>query len=284
VTSPVAKPWATPPAPPAPLPAPKVEAPQAQPPAPPAPKPEPPKTEVVAELAPAPQAPKAETAAKPEAPPPKPAPSFHAAWEVDRFHWPEECDRLARGDAFASLAKTVAETARRGKKVIAITGIGRGEGRTTLALCLARRVAKEGVSVAVLDADFERPHLGRRIGIDMENGWDDVLTDDQPLTEAAVASVEDNLTVLPLGRRAAAFVSAHTLSALQQTSAAFDVVLVDMGPVSEEDHSDHSGEASAAAALMVCDCRNTTAEQLRAATERLQAAGIEPLGVVETFA
>jgi Mrp family chromosome partitioning ATPase len=234
--------------------------------------------------APLPEAPSTKTADVAAKPAPA-AKAFHPAWEVDRLTWPEACDQLARGDAFGPLAKTVLETARRGKKVIAITGVGRGEGRTTLALCLARRVAKEGIDVALLDADFERPHLGRRVGIDMENGWDDVLTDGQPLSEAAVSSLEDNLTILPLGRRAAALVSAHTAAALRQASAAFEVVLVDMGPVNEEETADPPGEgASPVAALVVADQRHATEESTSKAIERLQAAGIETLGVVETFA
>ncbi len=242
--------------------------------------------------------PKSATASTPKEPPQKktPAspsqpqspkaepPTFHAAWEVDRLNWPEECDRLSKDDAFGPLAQTLIDASRRGKKVIAITGLGRGEGRTTLTLCVARRIAQEGVCVAVLDADFERPHLGRRLGIDMENGWDDVLTDGQPLAEAAVSSLADQLTILPLGRRAAAFVSAHTVAALQQASQKFDLVLVDMGPVSDEDAHDASPEASStAAAILVSDHRTVRDEQLSAALERLEAAGVETLGVVETF-
>jgi Mrp family chromosome partitioning ATPase len=216
---------------------------------------------------------------------PQPPKSFQAAWEVDRLNWPEECDKLARGDAFGPLARTLAETSRRGRKVVAITGTRRGEGRTTLALCLARRAAKEGLRVVLLDADFERPHLGRRIGIDMENGWDDVLTDGQPLSEAAVSSLEDQLTVLPLGRRAAAFVSAHTVTALQRASEAFDLVLVDMGPAPGDESSEPAVEGpSAAAALLVHDRRDVTEEEVSQALDRLHAAGIETLGIVETFA
>ncbi len=167
----------------------------------------------------APTPPAAETEKKPA------LVAFQAAWEVDRLNWPEQCDRLARGDTFGPLAKMLIDASRSGKRVIAVTGVHRGEGRTTLALCLARRAAKEGANVAVLDADFERPYLGRSIGIDMENGWDDVLTDGQPLAEAAVSSLEDRVTVFPLGRRAAALVSAHTVTALQQLAASFDLVL-----------------------------------------------------------
>jgi Mrp family chromosome partitioning ATPase len=215
---------------------------------------------------------------------PKAPKPFQAAWEVDRLSWPEECDKLARGDAFGPLAKTLVETSRRGVKVIAVTGTRRDEGRTTLALCLARRAAKEGVRVALIDADFERPHLGRRIGIDMENGWDDVLTDGQSLSEAAVSSLEDHLTVLPLGRRAAAFVSAHTVAALQRASEVFDLVLVDMGPVREEETGEPAVEGpSAAAALVVCDHRHADEVELSKTLDRLHASGIETLGIVETF-
>ncbi len=225
------------------------------------------------------------TAAEAEREDSPPLTAFQAAWEVDRLNWPEECDRLARGDTFGPLAKMLIETSRGGKSVIAVTGARRGEGRSTLALCLARRAAKEGANVAVLDADFERPHLGRRIGIDMENGWDDVLTDGQPLAEAAVSSLEDRVTVFPLGRRAAAFVSAHTVTALQQLAQAFDLVLVDMGPVGEDEAADATVECqSAAAALVVCDRRHATEADLGTTLDRLHAAGIETLGVVETFA
>jgi Mrp family chromosome partitioning ATPase len=238
-----------------------------------------PKPQTVEAPAPPPQ-PSATLINRPNAPP-----AFQAAWEVDRLNWPEECDKLARGDSFGPLAKTLVETGRRGLKVIAITGTRRGEGRTTLALCLARRVAKEGVRVVLIDADFECPHLGRSIGIDMENGWDDVLTDNQPLSEAAVSSLEDQLTVLPLGRRAAAFVSAHTVTALQRASEAFDLVLLDMGPAPSEEAGEPAGEGpSAAAALVVHDRRHASQDEISQALDRLHAAGIETLGIVETFA
>src|SRR5207245_8816655 len=79
-----------------------------------------------------------------------------ALWEVDRFHWPRTCEKLLTDDAgyLSRDGEKLIAAIDDGLRVLAITGSRRGEGRTTLALCLARAAAKSGIQTAVMDADF----------------------------------------------------------------------------------------------------------------------------------
>ena len=73
--------------------------------------------------------------------------------------------------------------------MVMITGARRGEGRTTLALCLARCAAQAGVSTALVDADLKNPQLGSRLGMETPCGWLQVVAGKAPLSEAAVSSL-----------------------------------------------------------------------------------------------
>ena len=78
----------------------------------------------------------------------------------------EEFDRLAD----ALLAANA-----RGQKVLAMAGCCRGEGATTLLLCAARRLAERGVKLVLVDADLSRPRLAKRLGVELQSGWNEAI-------------------------------------------------------------------------------------------------------------
>jgi len=101
------------------------------------------------------------------------------ALEVDAVVWPPICETLlARyGERFDRMAVELCREAGSGQKTTAITGIRRGEGRTTLALCLARRLAAGHAKVVLVDADFSNPSMAAQLCIDVDRGWEAVLDD-----------------------------------------------------------------------------------------------------------
>src|SRR4029453_13929398 len=120
-------------------------------------------------------------------------------WEVDRFQWPITVERLVsdKDGYFAQASGRLPPPVHDGLRTLAVSGSRRGEGRTTLALALARCAAKGGIQVAVIDADFARPQLAARLGLEANHGWQDTAPGRVPLSEAAGRSLADNITILP---------------------------------------------------------------------------------------
>ena len=224
---------------------------------------------------------------------PEPGPPAHCVpvWEVDRFQWPITVERLVSDKTgyFAQAGNRLVAAVRDGLRTLAVTGSRRGEGRTTLALCLARAAANAGIQIAVIDADFARPQLAARLGLEVSHGWQDAATGSIPLSEAAVRSLSDEITVLPLEAAAAggelSLADPRVTATLRAAAATFELVIVDLGPlVPGEDDLFPEGEACPFdAAIVVRDLRYATAAESETIGERLYAAGVEAVGVAENF-
>ena len=212
-------------------------------------------------------------------------------WEVDRFTWPETCDKLLKDDQsyFSQAGTKLLAATRDGLKTLAITGSRRGEGRTTLALCLARAAAAAGIQVALVDADFARPQLAGRLGLEVAYGWQDAALGKIPLAEAAVKSVADKITALPLEQSAAGAALSlndpRVTATLRAAAATFELVILDLGPLA----SGHQplfppGEACPLdATIIVRDMRYASIAESNAVGDRLFAAGVEAVGIAENF-
>lgn len=260
--------------------------------------------EVVEQAAPAAIIAPAATASPPTVPTPpaasepaaaRDAPSQHvahrAAFEVDRLLWPEICQRMMAAASWSDASRELVAASREGQQVFVIASQKRGEGRSTLALCLAQRLAEKKLRVTLVDADFHRPQLARHLKLLPAAGWDEILRGELPLTEPWVESVEDGVTLLPLkeGADTTGLIGNPRLkeqfSLLRRMN---DVVLIDAGSL--EDFSDREvlallgGTAQIDGALLVRDVRKTTAEDLQQAAKCLDALGIARVDVVENFA
>jgi Mrp family chromosome partitioning ATPase len=212
-------------------------------------------------------------------------------WEVDRFHWPRTCEKLL-ADEHGYLSRAgdkLLAAVQDGLKVLAITGTRRGEGRTTLSLCLARAAAKAGIQTAVMDADFARPNLASKIGLEIAFGWQDAALGRIPLSEAAVKSLADNITLMPLessaATRALSLADPRVTATIRAAAATFELLILDLGPLGAgEPIAFPLGEACPLdAAIVVRDLRFTTATESEAIGHRLQDAGIEAVGIAENF-
>jgi Mrp family chromosome partitioning ATPase len=213
-------------------------------------------------------------------------------WEVDRFHWPRTCEKLL-ADEFGYLSTAgdkLLAAVQDGLRVLAITGTRRGEGRSTLALCLARAAARSGIDVAVMDADFLRPQVASKLGLETAFGWQDAALGKIPLSETAIKSLADGITVMPLESAAAtrrlSLADARVTATIRAAAATFELLILDLGPVgASEQVAFPRGEACPLdAAIVVRDVRFTPVEESEEVGRMLQEIGVEAVGVAENFA
>lgn len=207
-----------------------------------------------------------------------------AFWEVDQYLYPEMTDRLLRDYGyFAHAGEKLQQASAAGLKLLGITGVGRDEGRTTLAICLARSAAKANLRVALVDCDFERPHLAQQLGLEVAHGWQSVAAGQLALAEVAIRSLDDHLTLIPLTADAAtgalSLADVQAKRVLAEIAAMHDVVVLDLGPLNGE--SLISGQI--AAAIVVWDRRVRGAEEVQAIARQLSTAGVEAVGIAENF-
>jgi Mrp family chromosome partitioning ATPase len=212
-------------------------------------------------------------------------------WEVDRFHWPKTCEKLFADDQgyLAQAGSKLSAAVQDGLRVLAITGTRRSEGRTTLALCLARAAAQAGIQVAVMDADFARPQLASKIALEVAYGWQDAAIGRIPLSEAAIKSLQDGVTALPLESalvtRGLSLADPRVTATIRAAAATFELLILDLGPLGPGEHlAFPPGEACPLdAAIVVRDLRFATATESGGLCEMLQDAGVEAVGIAENF-
>ncbi len=217
---------------------------------------------------------------------------FNPVWEVDNFQWPDVCLELLeqRADAMELVARNLMDACQEGLQVLAVTSPDRGQGRTTVALCLAKLAGSRGLNVAIVDGDIENPTLSFQTNLDVEQDWRSAIINQLPLEEVAVHSIGDQVTLLPLTEP----IDQSEMSTddnriefmLQELSESFDLVIVDMG------HMDSSrslvttlGERGVISAVVaVVDYRSSTRQQVDSCLRRIRQTGVASIGLVENFA
>ena len=219
---------------------------------------------------------------------------FRPAFQVDAFIWPTSVTKMGEvaGHCLDPVVDRLIVGSAQGRKVIAFEGCRRGDGCTTVLLAVARRLAERGLRVVLVDADFDHPRLARRLGLAPEVGWEAVLARRLPLAETVIDSVEDRLALLPLGeppgREDFAVDERPDLQATMNVlRGAYDLILVDVGRLTKRSGIDLKlSEGSGRwldAVVLVRNVRGTPETEIAQNCERLHAAGIVDVAVVENF-
>ena len=216
---------------------------------------------------------------------------FNPAWEVDRVAWPGICDHLIdnHGELIAAVGKQLLLAATGGHNIVAIASCRRAEGRTSLAMSLARWAAIDGSHILLVDADFQDPQIATRLRLNVPQGWQDAICEDLPLTETAVNSVEDQLALLPASldrlKSEITLTDSRVAKRLRPIATTFDLVLVDIGPLAGVDFGNESDDQiwPFDKVLFVRDVRHTLQDEVDDVIDRLAKAGIETIGQVENF-
>ncbi|MEX2138577.1 MAG: hypothetical protein WD894_04910 [Pirellulales bacterium] len=160
-----------------------------------------------------------------------------AALEVDRLAWPAACRLLIEraGNELESTAAMLAEQITNGSQTIAICSVDEGQGCTTVVLCMALKLAAQGLRVCLVDGNVSHPQLAEMVGLEPDRGLEIILAGEATLGEVLIESLEDHVTLLPLCKP----LRADTIerSKLRQTVTfgelrdQFDLVLIDGGSV-----------------------------------------------------
>ena len=220
-------------------------------------------------------------------------PIFPATWEVDHYRWPLVCRQLldSQTDYFSRAVKRLAEVAERGDRSFAVMSPESGDGCTTITLCLARQLAAAHLSVALIDADTERPELARQLEVQVASGWNDVHVDRADLTEVAITSLDDKITLVPLREAIPMAERANlrptVIQLMNELASHHDLVLVDAGRLG----SDSLGLLSAKhigglRVLFVQNVRPNPESYAKSTSEleRLRMSQIPIVGIAENFA
>ncbi|HEY2881464.1 MAG TPA: hypothetical protein VGJ15_03510 [Pirellulales bacterium] len=214
------------------------------------------------------------------------------ALEIDGVRWPAICETLLaqHAEVFDPLVTELKREAELGLNVTAFSGTKRREGRTTLALCLARRLARRDLKVALVDADFAHPQLAAQLSIGLQRGWEAVLGGEETLWDVMIESVADRLALAPLGASLAGddvpLALYRIAGVLAELAEHFDVVLVDAGSLGEESAAPQwllEPNLGIHNIVLTHDARSGSAPQLATACLQLADAGQRQLGIVEMF-
>jgi Mrp family chromosome partitioning ATPase len=214
---------------------------------------------------------------------------------VEYFLWPDECLKIGSRapDQLALLTASLQRQSASGQKVVALGGHAAGEGSTTTLLSAAKSLAESGVKTIIVDADFGNPCLAERLGVACRAGWDDVLSDGEPLAEAIIESDRDRLALAPL-RRLPAGVNdgldrrGDLGAMLWMLRSHYDLVLVDLGKLDADtllgDGIGGPVKDCIDAIVVVRDVRNGRQSQMDHVNRLLHQAELVELGVIENFA
>ena len=188
-------------------------------------------------------------------------------------------------EAYSSIRATLDYTLGQKKNFsILVTSTQASEGKTTTSIALAKKFAKLGRKVLLVDVDLRRPSLQRTLGLERPRaGIVDVLFSRVPLADAVFASVEENLDVLAVGEIPSnpveimssglfpEFVEKHRLD--------YDVMVFDSSPVLGiadapllARHSD--------GVVFVLEANRTNAGEAKAAIRRLRQMEANIVGVI----
>ncbi len=169
---------------------------------------------------------------------------------------------------------------------LVVTSCAPGEGKSTLAMNLATSMAGQGARVVVVDCDLRRPAQHRAFPtLDNARGLSSVLTGEAMLADAVQATPVPGLHVLtsgPLPQDPGSLVASLRLrQVLQELGRTHDLVIVDAPPVLAVADAVALARATRGT-LLVVEAGHTTRRMVLDLRERLEAAGIQPLGAVLT--
>lgn len=217
---------------------------------------------------------------------------FNPIWEVDQLQWPEVCVKLmdARMNSLNHVTKHLSEACQEGLQLLAVTSPEGGEGRTTVACCLAMLAGNRGLKVAIVDGDIENPTLSLQTNLEIENDWQSAIINQLPLEEVSVHSIDDQITLIPLlgplDQAELPGSDQRIADMLIELTESFDLVILDVGPMNSPNGlmSSLAEQGIINAAIAVVDNRNSSSQRTETCIRRIRQAGVTSIGLVENFA
>jgi polysaccharide biosynthesis transport protein len=170
-----------------------------------------------------------------------------------------------------------------------ITSAVANEGKTTVAIDLAHAIALTGRRVTLLELDLRQPTLGAQCGLDPRQGFTNVISGEESLSDLLVQPFPElpEFSVLPSGplpsNPAELLESSAVANVLAEAVTPGGIVVIDSPPLNPvaDTHVLLSNPA-VNAALIVARIRHVTRQQIRQARAILDLHMLEPVGVVVT--
>lgn len=166
-------------------------------------------------------------------------------------------------------------------RALVITSAVAGEGKSVVALNLARTLAESDLRVLLVDADLRRPSVADYLGLEGSLGLTTALLRQMPFDE--LVQHWGNIEVLTAGEtavRPSELLGSQAMGRLiDQMVAHYDVVLLDGAPLLPVTDSASLGKHTSGA-LVVVDTKRTRRQQVGQAVAALEIAGVPVHGVV----
>lgn len=163
-----------------------------------------------------------------------------AAWDVEDFRWPAITNHMivSGGKAIDQLYQSTSRMIDADRQRIALAGLDRGEGTTSVAISLARWAAACGKRVLLVDADLGQPGLSEDVGLAPNLSWVNAVSQSLPPAEVVVRSQKSNLCIMPLARMVSPvttprFIYDNLGELVDQVRSQFDLVVFDVGPAEQ---------------------------------------------------
>jgi Mrp family chromosome partitioning ATPase len=220
-----------------------------------------------------------------------PAAILRPGTTIASFTWPVVCRRLLaqHGRRFDGASDALLAQAADGHSVVGVIGLFRRIGATTIALCLAARLAARGCRVILVDGHFQAPRLADTLGAEPTAWWQDVLARGAPLADAIIRADDENLDLLPWGPlsqgtrpSSGALQLAATAGALRH---AYELVIVDLGtffdPLSQPAALELIRHMQIDAAVAISAPERLDPRDLATVVDHLSESGCAILGTIE---
>ncbi len=121
--------------------------------------------------------------------------------------------------------------------VAAVTSTVRGDGRTTLAIAVAKAAAASGAKVLLVDADLRSPNVARRLDLERLSGGQPEIEAPASLEDGLVCRRDPAFDILPVAEAGTLLPAVETgrgfAPRLQTLLRTYDLVVIDCPPLSE---------------------------------------------------
>jgi Mrp family chromosome partitioning ATPase len=167
-----------------------------------------------------------------------------------------------------------------GDGVVSLLGESPGVGTTTLAVWLARSLARASRRTVLADGNFVNPRLHELFQTDLAPGAVDLLEGRMKSTEALRPTSDPNLSVLPCGRWESETISTSVERWRAQWSelASDRFLLIDAG--NADSPSALTMAAASDGVILAVKCGDASRERIESIQRRMSLSGITLLGVV----
>jgi capsular exopolysaccharide synthesis family protein len=192
-------------------------------------------------------------------------------------------ERSLFAESFRSAAASILYSSRNGDRtrVLVVTSVNTGEGKTTVACNLSIMLARLTRRTLLVDGDIRRPRIHDVFGLDNETGITSVLSRTGSIEIPALLTSIENLEVLPSGPldNPELLYSARLTELVEAARGEFEFVVIDAPPVLQMPDARVLGRC-ADGIILVVRANQTSLEAAMLARQRFAEDGTRIVGTI----